>query len=258
MSAIPKPVLIAHSPAAMLAIDDLPAPYMEIDARGIITRVNRAVLALHDSRQGDLIGRSGWDLMAMDEKDFSAAAFLSAMASDDDPPAIERSLFDRSGTFRTYKIHRSLIRDIAGRPTGMRMILVDVTNLRNALDEARRSAQWLANAMRSLAQAIILCDALGTIRSVNPAGERLTGWCARDLAGKAIEVVLPVQPIPPGGREFLDQHSMLEHSFRGKASLLTRELSEVGVELCTSPIVEEGSGAVSGVVALLRKIECGI
>ena len=52
-----------------LNIDHLPLPYVEMDARGIITRANRAALALHHPEQGDLIGRSGWDMMAIDEKD---------------------------------------------------------------------------------------------------------------------------------------------------------------------------------------------
>ncbi|MGA2571108.1 MAG: PAS domain-containing protein [Terracidiphilus sp.] len=258
MNAFPKPVLLAAEQAATLEIDDLPAPCMEIDARGIITRVNRALLALHDPRQGELIGRSAWDLMAMDEKYFSVAAFLSAMASGDDPPAIARSLFDRSGAFRTYEMHRSLIRDRAGRPVGMRMICVDVTDARKALDDALRTVRWLTSAVRSMTQAVILCDALGSICSMNPAAEELTGWRARDLTGKAIEEVLPPQPFPPRGSKMLDHRTMLERPCRGNVSLLTRERNEVGIELNTSPIVDEVSGSVTGVVALLRQVECGV
>ena len=81
MNAIPKLVSMAVELAATVEIDDLPLPYIEIDARGFIVRANRACLALHDPRQGELVGRSSWDLMAADEKDVSSAAFLSVMAS---------------------------------------------------------------------------------------------------------------------------------------------------------------------------------
>ncbi|MGO8758336.1 MAG: PAS domain-containing protein [Terracidiphilus sp.] len=256
MNAIPKLVSMAVELAATVEIDDLPLPYIEIDARGFIVRANRACLALHDPRQGELVGRSSWDLMAADEKDVSSAAFLSVMASGDDPPAIVRSLFDRSGAFRTYQIHRTLVRDLAGRPAGMRMICVDVTDSQKDLDDARRFARWLASAMWSMAQAVILCDALGTIRALNPAAEEITGWRAHELAGKALEEVLPVQPFPPGGRELLELRAMLDHPCHGNASLLTRERNEVGVELGTSPILDEQSGSVSGVTVLLRKTEC--
>ena len=85
----------------------------------------------------------GWDMVAADEKDFSLAAFLSLMESGEDPPVITRSIFDRSGSFRAYELHRSLMRDKAGRPAGMRMAGVDVTEKARALEEARRARQWL-------------------------------------------------------------------------------------------------------------------
>ena len=90
-----------------LNIDQLPLPYVEMNARGVITRANRAALALQHPEQGDLIGSSAWSAMAIDEKDHSAAAFLSLMATGEQPPVICRSLFDRSGKFRTYEIHRT-------------------------------------------------------------------------------------------------------------------------------------------------------
>jgi len=72
---------------SMLNIDHLPLPYVEMDAKGIITRANRATLALHHPEQGELIGKSGWDLLAIDEKNRSTAAFLSLMASGEEPPS---------------------------------------------------------------------------------------------------------------------------------------------------------------------------
>ena len=58
-------------------IDDLPLPYVEIDAHGFITRANRAPLPCTIPSKASSIGKSGWDLMAADEKDLSSAAFLS-------------------------------------------------------------------------------------------------------------------------------------------------------------------------------------
>ena len=156
-------------------IDELPLPYVEIDAHGIITRANRATLALHHPEQGELIGKSGWDLMAVDEMEYSSAAFLSHMESGEDPPVMTRSIFDRSGSFRTYEFHCSLMRDAMGKPAGMRMLCVDVTETARDLEEARSAQHWLESAMASLAEAVILTDILGVIQSVNPAAEALTG-----------------------------------------------------------------------------------
>lgn len=238
----------------MLDIDHLPLPYVEIDARGIITRANRATLALHHPEQGELIGRSGWDLMAIDEKDRSSAAFHSLMASDEEAPVICRSIFDRSGRFRTYEMHRTMIRTSGGRPAGMRMICVDVTERKNALEEAQQTCQWLENAMHSVAEAVILTDALGVIRSVNPAAERLSGWSANELMGMAIDEILPVQPRPCGG-SVLDLQVMLQLPFSGSATVMTREWHQVKVEISTSPILDKNNGSVSGVAAILRRAE---
>ena len=123
----------------LLNIDHLPLPYVEMDAQGILTRANRATLALHHPEQGELIGKSGWDLLAIDEKNRSTAAFLSLMASGEEPPVICRSIFDRSGKFRTYEIHRSIIRTTGGKPAGVRMIFMDVTE-RSCMRSKRRSA----------------------------------------------------------------------------------------------------------------------
>jgi PAS domain S-box-containing protein len=237
-----------------LNIDHLPLPYLEIDAQGIVTRANRAALTLHHPEQGDLIGRSGWDMLAIDEKDLSSASFLALMASGEEPPIVCRSIFDRSGRFRTYELHRSLIRKGRKKAAGVRMIGVDVTARKNALEEAQRTCQWLENAMQSVADAVILTDALGVIRSVNPAAERLSGWSANELTGMAIDEVLPVQARPRGG-SVLDLQVMLELPCSGMATVMTREWRQVKVEISTSPIFDKNNGSVSGVAAILRRAE---
>ena len=248
----------ASTPAARrptLNIDHLPLPYVEMDARGIITRANRAALALHHPEQGDLIGSSGWDMLAIDEKDRSSAAFLSLMASGEQPPVICRSIFDRSGRFRTYEIYRSMIRKSGAKPAGVRMIFMDVTERKNALEEARRTCQWLESAMQSVVDAVILTDALGVIRSVNPAAERLSGWSANELMGMAIDEVLPIEARPCGGLAVLSLQVMLELPCSGMATLITRERQQIKVETSTSPILDKNNGSVSGVAAILRRVE---
>ncbi|HKN22166.1 MAG TPA: PAS domain-containing protein [Terracidiphilus sp.] len=243
---------------ATLNIDHLPLPYVEMDARGIITRANRATLTLHHPEQGELIGRSGWDLLAIDEKHRSTAAFLSLMASGEEPPVICRSIFDRSGKFRTYEIHRNIIRTTGGKPAGVRMIFMDVTERKNALQEAQRACQWLESTMRSLADALILTDALGVIRSVNPAAERLSGWNSDELMGMAIDELLSIQARPGGGNAALSLHAMLELPCIGTATVMTRQRQQIKLEISTSPILDKNTGSVTGVAAILRRMNEGL
>jgi PAS domain S-box-containing protein len=240
--------------AATLDIDELPLPYVEIDARGFITRANRAALGVHDPAQGNLVGMSGWALMAIDEKSISSAAFFSAIASGGDPPVITRSIFVRSGTFRTFELHRSLIRDVEGKPAGMRMIFLDVTDVRSALDQARREQHWLESAMASLPQAVILTDTLGVVHSANRAAEELVGFTSRELTGKVIEEAMPILAYEAIDGVELNRRAVIERPCKGIATLLIRRGEQIKVEIATSPIFDKDTGFVIGVVAVLCKV----
>jgi PAS domain S-box-containing protein len=241
--------------AAILAIDDLPVPYLEIDIRGVITRANRATLALHHPKQGDLIGKTAWDMMALDEKDCSHAAFRALMRSGGDPPVITRNIFDRSGSFRTYRFHRTLMYDAAGMPAGMRMVAVDVTESTKALEEAQSTHHWLENAMASVTEAIFLVDALGVIQSMNAAAEKLSGFNAGELIGKPVEEASPLVDYRPLDGMPFSHLAAIERPCRGVATLLNRKQESVKVEMSTSPIIDQKSGSIIGVVAMLRKLD---
>jgi PAS domain S-box-containing protein len=166
------------------------------------------------------------------------------MESGEDPPIVARSIFDRSGTFRTYQLHRSMIRNAAGKPVGMRIIGVDVTETAMALEEERRERRWLESAIASLAEAVVLTDILGVVRSINPAAEALFGYSSGELTGKVIEEALP-----------LLSYQAIERNTRGIATIKNRAQSEVKFEMSTSPHVDKVSGAVIGVVSILRRID---
>ena len=220
-------------------IDELPLPYVEIDAEGIIARANRATLALHHPEQGELIGKSAWELMAVDEKDRSSAAFLKHMESGEDPPVMTRSIFDRSGSFRTYEFHRSLIRDAAGSPAGMRMVCVDVTEKTRALEEARGARKWLESAMASLSEAVILTDILGVVQAVNPAAEALSGFTAQELKDRFVDEALPIRDYQSVSGPPLNRRAVIEGPSKGVAILLTCDRKEILAEVSTSPIVRQ-------------------
>lgn len=249
------PIDAALAQASSALFDELPLPYLEMDAMGFVTRANRAALALHPMEQGDLIGRMAWDLMATDEKEQSCAAYLSAMESGEEPPVVLRSLYTRHGEFRIYEMYRNLIRDAKGRPAGMRIVCVDVTRAKRELEAAQKGRAWLESIMESVAEAVIVTDALGFIRSSNAAAETLLGWKARELTGKVIEKVLPLLHFDSVSGSPLNFTMELEGHCRGIATILDRERRELRVEIRTSPILENGTGYTIGVVTVLSRLE---
>jgi hypothetical protein len=52
-----------------------------------------------------------------------------------------------------------------------------------------------------------------------------------------------------------DRREVIERRSKGIATLLSRDGKEVKVEIGTSPILDKDTGAVSGVAAILRKVE---
>ena len=242
-------------PAEADAIDALPLPYVEIDAHGIILRANRASIALNNMQCGELVGKMAWDLVAADEKETSFAAYCLSLEKGDAEPVVLRSIYDRSGQFRTYEFHRSLVRDGEGNPSGMRMVCVDVTDAKKALNDARRKSLWLESVIDSIGVAIVVTDAVGFICAANPAAEVLLGWKAAELQGMPMEAGVPVVEYLAGERTELPFTLVLESASRGMATVLDRSRRELKVWIETSPIFDKETGATAGAVLALREMD---
>jgi PAS domain S-box-containing protein len=235
-------------------IDELPLPYIEMDAQGAITRVNAATLKLHPREQGELIGRMAWDFIVTDERESGRAAYLSFMETGEEPPPIHRSLFDRSGEFRVYELHRSLKRDAEGRPTGMRMLCIDVTEAKREMEEIRQTRRNLDSVLASLPAVVVVTDALGFVRYVNPAAEELHGWSAADLIGTVIEERLHVISCVTEDQGFLIPRVKLERRTQGIITAIDSAGRKARFEITTAPVVEQETGSTTGVVSVTRRL----
>lgn len=249
--ALPNPMCAT----AVDAIDELPLPYVEMDAAGIITRANHASLALHSLECGQLVGRSAWDLVATDEKDMSFASYCASLEKGEASAVVYRSVFGRSGQFRTYEIHRRLVRNGEGSPAGMRMLCVDVTDAKKELEDARRRSSWLENVMDAIGVAVVVTDAVGFIRGANPAAEALLGWKASELKDMTIEAGLPMVAYRSGAQTELLFTTALEGPTKGTATVLDRNRRELKIDIETSPIFDRETGSTAGIVVVLRETE---
>lgn len=241
-------------------MDDLPIAYAELNAEGVVTRCNRAARLLHSldapdaSDAGEMVGRHAWDFTPGDQAEADRRAFLDMIHSGVEPPVIRRSLYS-GGEFRTYELHRTLMRDGNGAVIGVRAATFDVTETEIAQEATRRAKLWLESVLDSMSEAIVITDSLGFIRTVNPAAEALFGWKAGDLTGKVIEKALPLLQYVSENKEKLNFNMALQTRSRGIASILDRERNPVLVELSTSPILDKSTGYTSGVVSVMQPIK---
>jgi PAS domain S-box-containing protein len=253
MNKIPASVPVASDPGFSDAIDELPVAYVEMDAHGAITRANRITRATHSSHAGELIGKLAWELMPTEEQALSAAAFASAMETSIEPGVSRRSIYTSANTFRVYDLHRNLIRDADGKPVGMRVASVDVTEAVTAQQEAEKARQWLESVFASMPEAVIVTDALGIVRNVNPAAEDLLGWKAGELIGQDFEEAF--SPRSLAGQVEVGLVTVLSESVHGVARILDHDRRPRRVEISSSPMLEKAHGFTSGVVNVLRRVE---
>jgi PAS domain S-box-containing protein len=235
-------------------IDDLPIAYVEVNAEGVITRANRAARTLHSADAFEILGMRAWEFSPEGQAEQDRQNFLATIQSGIEPPVVRRSLYS-NGEFRTYELHRTLMRDGEGRVSGVRAATVDVTEAELAHEEAHQARMWLESVLDSMSEAVVITDALGFIRSANPATEALFGWKAAELKGKVIEKAFPLLAYVAEGNAKLSFNMALQSRSRGVATLIDRQRNPVMVELSTSPVLDKSTGYTLGVVSVMQRVQ---
>jgi PAS domain S-box-containing protein len=132
------------------------------------------------------------------------------------------------------------------------MVSFDVTEAERANEEAFQSRLWLESVLESVSDAVIVMDALGFVRYLNPAAEFLSGWTSAELKGMVIEKGLPLLSYHSADSSELSFRIAIDRTSNGVAVLLDRNRKELKVEISTSPIVDKDKGYTIGVVSVLR------
>jgi PAS domain S-box-containing protein len=231
--------------------NDLPVAYTEVDSDGILRFANPAACRLHDLPAEELLGRPIWEFVPHDESDRDRLSFFRDLASDEDPPVIRRSLLNSRGGYRSHELHRRILRDSTGSPIGIACITFDLSKMEAAHRETRQTLQWLENAMSAIPQAVLVTDALGFVRYINPAAERLTSWFSRELVGLQFEKGIPVLSAVSKSHRPLSFRITLQEPWHGDVELMTRDRRTVAVWLSASPILDQETGYTNGVVIVL-------
>jgi PAS domain S-box-containing protein len=210
---------------------------------------------MHDPALGEITGKTIWDLMPPQEREGSRLAFESLMQTGAEPPVIFRSIFMRQ-EYRVQEIHRRLILDAAGKPLGVRSVTFDVTEMEIARKCAQQSKDWMESILDCMSDAVLVTDALGFVRYLNPAGEALTGWSRDEITGMIVEEALPLvsyrsdQPDEVGELNF---RMTVDRKWKGTIVVLDHARNELALEMSTSPLLDRNNHFTTGVVGLMRR-----
>jgi PAS domain S-box-containing protein len=130
-------------------------------------------------------------------------------------------------------------------------------NRRELERKFKENETWYGTTLRSIGEAVISTNTLGTILFMNTAAENLTGWKMSEVLGKDLLKVFRTseQTIKPHGTNPVDQilKNKITAVLKNHATLISREGKEIPIEESASPI-KDALGTVVGVVLVFKDV----
>src|SRR6185503_9357497 len=112
--------------------ESAPVAYHEIDAAGTLCRVNQTECQMLGYRPEEMIGHPVWEFVAADQQEDCRQAVRRKIAGEEPLASSECDFVRRDGGYLILEIYEGLIRSKSGEVTGMRAVLLDVTDRRLA------------------------------------------------------------------------------------------------------------------------------
>ncbi len=237
--------------------EEAPIAYHELDADGIVQRVNRAQCELLGYSPEDMIGKPIWAFTLHDEQKAIRETIARKLTGPEPVAPGRRTYITRDLRVVTAEVHSRLILDQSGQPAGIRAALIDITERVAAETHLLETQKWLVTTLNSLSEAVLAADPLGTVKFINGTAQELLEWPAAEAVGRDVGELLgrgnEIQQTGSSCRctisDILDT-SLLE-LLKGSMLLKSRYGKETAVEITSAPILLD-KDHVAGVVIVLR------
>jgi two-component system NtrC family sensor kinase len=165
-------------------LESIPLGVTVTDLEGKILQVNNATLRVHGySARQELIGRKAFELIT-EEGHARAAENLKKTLETGRGGAIEYTLIRKDGTTFPAQLSAALVKDESAKPIGFVAVTEDITARKQAEDALRESETFQSGLLANSPIPISVINADSSVRYVNPALERLTGFSAEELVGQ--------------------------------------------------------------------------
>ena len=174
---------------------DAPVACHEVDRNGVILCVNQAECELFGFTVEEMVGRPIWDFMASEDREKTRTGLLQRIAGEQPLAPLEREYKRRDGSSVIMEIHQKRIRDEAGRPTGLRTFLLDITQRKRAEMALHEQADKLARSNAELEQFAYVAshDLQEPLRKIQAFGDRLKTKYEAPLGPEGLDYLTRMQ-----------------------------------------------------------------
>jgi len=175
--------------------EDAPVACHEVDRNGVILCVNQAECDLFGFSAEEMVGHPIWDFMAAEDREKTRAGLLQRIADDKPLIPLEREYKRRDGSSVIMEIHQKRIRDLAGRATGLRTFLLDITERKRAQMTLLEQADKLARSNAELEQFAYVAshDLQEPLRKIQAFGDRLKSKYETGLGPEGLDYLSRMQ-----------------------------------------------------------------
>jgi PAS domain S-box-containing protein len=231
--------------------------FFQLDAAGIVRRMNAAAEKLTGYTRAELEGTSWFDVMAPKDRYPHAQADFDRVMTEGEGPtsgSCESVIVTKAGEQRPILWSRTILRD-GDQRVGIMSFGMDVTEHRRAEAERERSrsnADRLAAIVESSSDAIYAKSMDGTIMAWNASAERLFGYSPAEVLGRSANILMP-----PGAEDeltaILDKirsGARIEHK---ESDRVRKDGSHLLVSMSESPL-RDAVGGIVGVSVIARDV----
>ncbi len=172
-------------------LDNSPSAIYVKDREGRILLANRMLSERFGQPPQGLVGKNSFDLVP-DAKTARAIhdENLAILRGELERVEREEQSTDASGQQRWSYTVKVPVRDEAGRIEFLMALITDITTLKQAEQEARRSQELLQKTFASLREAVFIIDAQTMrILDCNPAATTIFGYSREELVGQVVDVL---------------------------------------------------------------------
>lgn len=191
-----NPPAASHTPLKVLVVDDTASNRQIVDA--FLRKLGHEVVLAEDGAEAvKKFQRDQFDLVLMDVmmpvmNGYDATRWIKSMCGDRWVPVVFLSALDNDDNLVAGLNAGG--DDYLHKPVNFVVLQAKLRSLWRAIDAQRRLAEarhWLQTVSDTIVDAVITIDTEATIRSVNPATERIFGYTTEELLGQNISLLMP-------------------------------------------------------------------